>query len=132
MSGFSLTRPDKLPDPLPIAVVASLQGVSPVTVYASCHRFMAAAHNDDIEAMRHAIPCYMEGGGTDAAGNRKGGRIIIPRDAFLAYHRTATLGVATIKELYGDPPKHMTIEEFDAEIARLEKEITERQGGEAA
>jgi hypothetical protein len=73
MTGFSLTHPDKLPDPLPIALVAKLQGVSLVTVYASTHRFLAAARNDDIEAMRHAIPCYMEGGTTDAAGNRKGG-----------------------------------------------------------
>jgi hypothetical protein len=102
MTGFSLTDPDKLPDPLPIALVAKLQGVSVVTVYASTHRFLAAARNDDIEAMRHAIPCYMEGGTTDAAGNRKGGRIIIPRDAFLAYHRTATLGVDRMKKLYGD------------------------------
>ena len=36
-----------------------------------------------------------------------------------------------MRKLYGNPPKHMTMEEFDAEIARLEKEI-KRQGGEAA
>ena len=102
MSDYSFSRPDELPDPLPIAVVAKLLGFSPATIYASCHRFLAAARNDDIEAMRHAIPCYREGGVTDANGNRKGGRIIIPRDAFLAYHRTATLGVQRIKELYGD------------------------------
>ena len=102
MSELSLQRPAELPDPLPVALVAKLLGVATVTVYASCHRFLAAARNDEVEAMRRAIPCYQVGGTTDAAGNRKGGRIIIPRDAFVAYHRSATLGRATIERIYPD------------------------------
>ena len=98
----SFDAPEKLPDPLPVAVVAKLLGVAPVTVYASCHVFLAATARDDRAAMRRAIPCYTLSGGTDAAGNPKRGRIIIPRDTFLAYHKTASLGVAAVKELYGD------------------------------
>lgn len=102
MSEYSFSRPDEIPDPVPVAVVAQLLGIAVSSVYASCHRFLAAQRDNDLAAMRRAIPCYMIGGRIDENGNSCGGRIVIPREALVGFHKTATLGLAAVEELYGE------------------------------
>jgi hypothetical protein len=103
MTEYSFSRPDELPDPVPIGVVAKLLGVAAVTVYASCHRFLAAERSGDLDGMRRNVPCYVLGGRLDPfSGQPSGGRIIVPKNMLLAYHHSATLGLDAVKDLYGD------------------------------
>ena len=67
----------KLPDPVPLTVVAEPFSVSESTVYHACHRFLAAKLRDDVPGMKSGVPCFRP------AGRR---RFVIPRDAFIRFY----------------------------------------------
>jgi hypothetical protein len=91
----------ELSDPVKKREAARILGVSQGSVYASCRQFDAARILGDVEAMRRHIPCIHRGGAPQANGTFKGGRYIIPRDAFIRWYASAGLDDELLGRLYG-------------------------------
>ena len=71
------------------------------SVYQSCREFDAARLLGDVEAMRRHIPCIHRGGVPQPNGTVKGGRYIVPRDAFIRWYASAGLDDGLLAQLYG-------------------------------
>ncbi len=82
----------QLSDPVEKAEAARVMNVAVSTIYASCHRFLAAKKRGDITGMRDNIPCLKLGDGTYR----------IPRGMFIAFWTCAGLSRETLLELYGE------------------------------
>ncbi len=91
----------ELSDPVTKQQAARLLSISTGSVYASCRQFDAARILGDVEAMRRHIPCIHRGGAPQPNGTYKGGRYIIPRDAFIRWYTSAGLDSELLDELYG-------------------------------
>lgn len=92
----------RLSDPVKKSEIAELLGVSMGTVYESCRQFDAARLRGDEEAMRREIPCIHRGGVPQANGTVKGGRYLVPRDAFIRWYSSAGLDGELLDRLYGE------------------------------
>ena len=91
----------RLSDPVRKHEMAELLGISLGSVYQSCREFDAARLLGDTQSMRRHIPCIHRGGVPQANGTVKGGRYIVPRDAFIRWYASAGLGEDLFAELYG-------------------------------
>ena len=91
----------ELSDPVTKQEAGRVLGISLGSVYESCRQFDAARITDDMGAMRRNIPCIHRGGVEQKNGTSKGGRYIIPRDAFIRWYVSAGLDGALLDELYG-------------------------------
>ena len=105
MSTQTLSTADRLQrelsDPVTKQEVADVLGLGLASVYDSVRRFDAARIAGDVEGMRRHIPAIHRGGVEQADGTYKGGRYVIPRDAFIRWYTSAGLDVAVLDELYG-------------------------------
>jgi hypothetical protein len=90
-----------LSDPVTKKEVARLLHISTGSVYASCRQFDAARILGDLEGMRRHVPCIHRGGAPQPNGTYKGGRYIIPRDAFIRWYTSAGLDGELLDQLYG-------------------------------
>lgn len=106
MSAPVLTTAERLgqtlSDPVRKEEAAELLGISLGSVYESCRQFDAARIRGDEEAMRRHLPCIHRGGVEQEDGTVKGGRYIIPRDAFIRWYTSAGLDGELLGRLYGD------------------------------
>lgn len=106
MSGLALTTAERLhrelSDPVTKEQTGKLLGISSGSVYESMRQFDAARILGDVEAMRRHIPCIHRGGVEQPNGTFKGGRYIIPRDAFIRWYTTAGLDGSMLEQLYGE------------------------------
>ena len=93
---------ERLSDPVTKKEAAKVLGISLGSVYQSCREFDAARLLGDVELMRRHIPCLHRGGTPQPNGTVKGGRYIVPRDAFIRWYASAGLGDGLLSELYGD------------------------------
>lgn len=91
----------ELSDPVTMKEAARTLKISLGSVYDSTRRFDAARIRGDVEAMRRHIPCIHRGGVEQSDGTFKGGRYIIPRDAFIRWYVTAGLDGEVLEQLYG-------------------------------
>ena len=91
----------ELSDPVTKKEAAKVLVISSGSVYESMRRFDAARILCDVEAMRRHIPCIHRGGVEQPNGTFKGGRYIIPRDAFIRWYTTAGLDGELLEQLYG-------------------------------
>lgn len=91
-----------LSDPVRMEEAAKLLHISLSSVYDSVRRFDAARIAGDVDEMRRHIPCIHRGGVVQPDGTFKGGRYVIPREAFIRWYTSAGLDAAVIEELYGD------------------------------
>jgi hypothetical protein len=91
----------ELSDPVTKQEAAGLLRISTGSVYASCRQFDAARILGDLEGMRRHIPCIHRGGTPQPNGTYKGGRYIIPRDAFIRWYTSAGLDGDLLDQLYG-------------------------------
>jgi len=91
----------RLSDPVKKREVADLLEISLGSVYDSLRQFDAARILGDVDAMRRHIPCIHRGGVELPDGRRKGGRYIIPRDAFIRWYVSAGLDGEVLERLYG-------------------------------
>jgi hypothetical protein len=91
----------RLSDPVTKHEAAELLGISIGSVYQSCREFDAARLLGDVEAMRRHIPCIHRGGVPQPNGTVKGGRYIVPRDAFIRWYASAGLDDGLLAQLYG-------------------------------
>jgi len=92
----------ELSDPVTKEEAARLLGISLGSVYDSLRRFTAARDAGDVHAMRKNIPCLHRGGALQEDGSTKGGRYIVPRDAFIRWYASAGLEDDLIERLYGE------------------------------
>lgn len=90
-----------LSDPATPAEIAELMKISISSVYDSTRRFDAARLAGDVKVMRRHIPCIHRGGVEQPDGTFKGGRYIIPRDAFIRWYVSAGLDGELLDQLYG-------------------------------
>jgi hypothetical protein len=93
---------NELSDPVKKQEAAEVLKISPGSVYESMRQFDAARILGDAPAMRRHIPCIHRGGVEQPNGTFKGGRYIIPRDAFIRWYVSAGLDGALLEELYGE------------------------------
>jgi hypothetical protein len=91
----------ELSDPVTKKEAAKVLAISQGSVYESCRRFDAARISGDVEAMRRHIPCIHRGGVEQPNGTFKGGRYIVPRDAFIRWYVSAGLDGELLEQLYG-------------------------------
>ena len=91
----------ELSDPVTKEDIAKLLGISLGSVYDSLRRFKAARDAGDVDAQREHIPCLHRGGALQEDGSIKGGRYIVPRDAFIRWYTSAGLEDDLIDRLYG-------------------------------
>ena len=92
----------ELSDPVTKEEAARLLGISLGSVYDSLRRFTAARDAGDLPSMRKNIPCLHRGGAIQQDGSTKGGRYIVPRDAFIRWYTSAGLEDDLIERLYGE------------------------------
>lgn len=92
----------QLSDPVTKKQAAAVLHVGIASVYNSMRAFDAARIAGDAEAMRRFIPCLHQGGIEQPDGTFKGGRYIMPRDAFVRWYVSAGLDGAVLDELYGE------------------------------
>ena len=92
----------RLSDPVKKQEAADLLEISVGSVYYSLRQFDAARLRGDKETMRRHIPCIHRGGAPQPDGRTKGGRYIIPRDAFIRGYTSAGLDGELLEELYGE------------------------------
>ena len=106
MATLSLSTTERLQrelsDPVKKQEAARVLHISPGSVYDSMRRFDAARILGDEEAMRRHIPCIHRGGVEQPNGTFKGGRYIIPRDAFIRWYVSAGLDGELLDRLYGE------------------------------
>lgn len=88
-----------LSEPVGKLQIAELMGISLTSVYDSTKKFTAARRNGDEIAMRGEIPCIHRGGSLQPDGTRKGGRYIVPRDAFIRWYVSAGLDPELLSRL---------------------------------
>ena len=93
----------ELSDPVTKQQAADVMQVGLASVYSSMRRFDAARIAGDSEAMRRFVPCLHQGGIEQPDGSFRGGRYIIPRDAFVRWYTTCGLDGSVLDELYGAP-----------------------------
>jgi len=96
-------RTNELSDPVTKEQAAKLLGISASSVYESMRRFDAARILGDVEATRRHIPCIHRGGVEQPNGTFRGGRYIIPRDAFIRWYKTAGMSGSIESGLGGGP-----------------------------
>ncbi len=96
-----LTR--TLSDPVTKSQAAAVLGVGLASVYESLREFDAARIHGDLDLMGRHIPCIHQGGIEQRDGTFRGGRYIIPRDAFVRWYTSAGLDGSLLDELYGAP-----------------------------
>lgn len=105
MAALLLTTAERLEqelsDPVTVPEAARVLRLSPNSIYDSMHRFDAARILGDLDGMRRNIPCIHRGGSPQPNGTYKGGRYIIPRDAFIRWYTSAGLDGQLLDELYG-------------------------------
>jgi hypothetical protein len=107
MTSATLTTAERLArelsDPVGKQQVANVLGIGIAGVYDSMRRFDAARIAGDIDAMRREVPCLHRGGARQKDGTYRGGRYVVPRDAFIRYYVSAGLDESVLAELYGAP-----------------------------
>ena len=91
----------ELSEPVTKEQIAELLQISLGSVYASMRKFNAARRLGDENAMRGEIPCLHRGGVPQPNGTVKGGRYIVPRDAFIRWYTTAGLDPELLERIYG-------------------------------
>ena len=91
---------NELSDPVTKKQAGEVLKISSGSVYESMRQFDAARILADVEAMRRHIPCIHRGGVEQPNGTFKGGRYIIPRDAFIRWYTTAGLDGSVLEQLY--------------------------------
>ena len=92
----------ELSDPVTKQQAADVMQVGLASVYSSMRRFDAARILRDSGAMGRHIPCIHRGGVQQQNGTFKGGRYMIPRDAFIRWYTTAGLDDSLFDQLYGE------------------------------
>ena len=106
MTAVALTTAERLEcelsDPVTKQEAAEVLLISRGSVYESCRRFDAARILGDVEAMRRHIPCIHRGGVEQSNGTFKGGRYILPRDAFIRWYISAGLDPEVLNQMYGE------------------------------
>ena len=106
MTTATLSTADRLQrdlsDPVTKKEAGEVLKISSGSIYESMRQFDAARILGDVEAMRRHIPCIHRGGVEQTNGTFKGGRYIIPRDAFIRWYVSAGLDGAVLEELYGE------------------------------
>ena len=85
----------ELSDPVTKEEVAAVLGVGLASVHDSLRKFDAARIAGDVTEMKRQIPCIHLGGIEQADGTFKGGRYIIPRDAFIRWYQTCGMDGST-------------------------------------
>jgi hypothetical protein len=102
----------ELTDPVRKSQIAGLLGLAVSTVYDSLRQFDAlrvrwelsdsqAERDAVLRQMGRHIPCIHFGGTPQANDTIKGGRYVVPREAFLCWYASCGLDAGVLEQMYG-------------------------------